>query len=289
VSKKLTKVEFTNLDKVLYPKPKIKKSQIIQHFIKMAPRMLECLAERPVVLTRFPDGVDKEGFYEKDAPMGTPSWVKTFKRYSETAQREVNYIVCNDVDTLLWLANLAALEIHMTLSGTMSFLKPDFVLFDVDPEPPATFDDTVEVARALKEKLDSLRLRSYVKTSGKKGLHVVVPVVKEYSFEQLREFAHLIGKSLAKSIKNVVSEFPHSRDPGTVFIDYLQNSHGRTMVSPYSLRATPNATVSTPLEWDDIHKGLKPEDFNILTVQGIKKTPWKGLLKNRQKLEANLN
>lgn len=289
MSKKLTKVEFTNLDKILYPKSKIKKSQIIQHFIKMAPKMLECLAERPVVLTRFPDGVDREGFYEKDAPMGTPTWVKTFKRYSETAKREVNYIVCNDVDTLLWLANLAALEIHMTLSGTRSFLKPDFVLFDVDPEPPATFDDAIEAARVLKEKLDSLQLKSYVKTSGKKGLHAVVPVVKEYSFEQVREFAHLIGKSIAKSVKNVVSEFPRSRDPGTVFIDYLQNSHGRTMICPYSLRATPNATVSMPLEWDDIHKGLKPEEFNILTVQGIKKTPWKGLLKNRQRLEANLN
>lgn len=255
----------------------------------MAPRMLECLEDRPVVLTRFPDGVDKEGFYEKDAPKGTPSWVRTFKRYSETARREVNYIVCNDVDTLLWLANLAALEIHMTLSGTRSFLKPDFALFDVDPEPPASFDDAIEVAKAVKKKLDSLRLKSYVKTSGKKGLHIVVPIVKEYSFEQVREFAHLIGKSVAASMKNVVSEFPHSRDPGTVFVDYLQNSHGRTMICPYSLRATPNATVSTPLEWGDIHKGLKPEEFNILTVQGLKKTPWKGLLKHRQKLEANLD
>jgi bifunctional non-homologous end joining protein LigD len=289
VSEKLTNVEFTNLDKVLFPKSKIRKRQVIQHFIRMAPKMLECLAERPVVLTRFPDGVDKEGFYEKDAPQGTPPWVETFKRYSETAKREVNYIVCNDVDTLLWLANLAALEIHMTLSGTESFLKPDLVLFDIDPEPPATFDDAIEVAKVLKQKLDSLHLKSFVKTSGKKGLHVVIPIVKDYSFQQVREFAHVIGKSIANSMKSVVSEFSHSRDPGTVFIDYLQNSHGRTMICPYSLRATPSATVSTPLEWNNIHKGLKPEEFNILTVQEIKKTPWKGLLRKRQKLETNLN
>lgn len=235
MAKKLTKVEFTNLDKILYPKLKITKSQVIQHYIKMAPRMLEFLTDRPAVLTRFPDGVDKEGFYEKDAPMGAPSWVKTFKRYSETAKREVNYIVCNDVDTLLWLANLAALEIHMMLSGTKSFMKPDFVLFDVDPEPPATFDDAIETALVLKERLDSFHLRSYVKTSGKKGLHIVIPIEQEYSFEQVREFAHLIGKSIAKSMKKVVSEFPRSRDPGTVFVDYLQNSHGRTMICPYSL------------------------------------------------------
>jgi bifunctional non-homologous end joining protein LigD len=243
------------------------------------------LADRPIVLTRFPEGVDKEGFYEKDAPQGTPSWVKTYRRYSETADRDIDYIVCNDIDTLLWLANLAALEIHMTLSKTSSFQKPDLVLFDVDPEPPIDFDNVVEVALLLKTTLDRLRLKSYVKTSGKKGLHVVVPIVQEYTFQQAREFVHNIGKSLAKKSKIIVSEFSKSKDPGTVFIDYLQNSHGRTMTCPYSLRATPQATVSTPLKWDDLKKGLKPEKFNLSTMMKIQSNPWKGLLEDSQRLE----
>jgi bifunctional non-homologous end joining protein LigD len=281
----LTKVEFTNLNKVLYPEVGITKAQVIEYYIRIAPKMLDLLAKRPLSLTRFPDGVDKEGFYEKDIPKGTPPWVETFKRYSETAEREINYIVCNDLDTLLWLANLAALEMHMTLSTTDSFMSPDLALIDLDPEPPIGRDDIVQVALLLKERLEALGLRSYVKTSGKKGLHAVIPLVPEYTFRQTREFVHQIGKHLAKESDIAVAEFSRSREPGTVFIDYLQNSHGRTMVCPYSLRATPTATVSIPLEWRDIRKGLNPEDFNITTAREIDSNSWRDLLQDKQKLE----
>ena len=287
MTEKLTKVDFTNLDKILYPEMKITKAQVIEYYIKVAPKMLGFLANRPAVLNRFPNGVDKEGFYEKDAPSGTPPWVKIFKRYSEFAEREIAYILCNDLDTLVWLGNLAALEIHITLSKANTFESPDFVLLDIDPEPPIDFDEVVNVALSLKEKLDIKGLRSYVKTSGKKGLHVVIPVLEEHTFQQTREFAHDIGKQLAKESTVVVSEFPRSREPETVFIDYLQNSHGRTMISPYSLRATPQATVSTPLAWDDVKKGLKPEEFNLFTAAKLETSPWKGLLETRQRLEVN--
>lgn len=280
----LTRVSFTNLKKVLYPELGITKAQVIEYYIRIAPKVLALLAKRPLSLARFPDGVDKEGFYEKDIPMGTPPWVETFKRYSQTAQRDIHYIVCNDLDTLLWLANLAALEIHMTLSKTDSFESPDLALIDVDPEPPVGYDDVVEVALLLKEKLETLGLRSYVKTSGKKGLHAVIPIVHGYTFQQTREFVHQIGKRLAKESDIVVSEFSRSREPGTVFIDYLQNSHGRTMVCPYSLRATPRATLSMPLKWEDIRRGLNPEEFNITTVRDIDSNPWEDLLQDRQRL-----
>ena len=280
----VTKVNFTNLAKVLYPEHGITKAQVIEYYIRIAPRMLGLLAKRPLTLTRFPNGVDKPGFYEKDNPIGTPSWIETFKRYSETAQREINYIVCNDLDTLLWLANLAALEIHMTLSKTAPFENPDLALIDLDPEPPAGYDDVVEVALLLKEKLEASGLRSYVKTSGRKGLHVVVPIREGYTFRETREFVHQIGRSLEKESDIVVAEFSRSRDSGTIFIDYLQNSHGRTMICPYSLRATPNATLSMPLKWSDVRKGLNPEDFNILTARGIDSNPWKDLLQDKQKL-----
>ena len=282
----LTKVSFTNLEKILYPELAIKKSQVIEYYIRIAPRMLDFLKNRPLVLNRYPDGIGTEGFCEKDAPTGTPYWMETFEQHSETQQGDIHYIVCNNLDTLIWMANLAALEINSTLSPINTYDNPDQVFFDIDPEPPLTFDDVMEVAFLLKEILDGFNLTSYVKTSGKKGLHVVLPVVPCYNFKQIREFVHQVGKYMARNSDVVVSEFSRSRDPGTVFIDYLQNAKGRTMISPYSLRAVAQATVSTPLEWKELKKGLRPEAFNIFTVIKRTKDPWKGFLENRQKLDV---
>jgi bifunctional non-homologous end joining protein LigD len=287
MSEKLTKVKFTNLDKTIFPKLKITKAQVIEYYIKIAPKMLGFLADRPLVLTRFPDGIDHEGFYAKDAPQGTPSWVKTVKIYSETVKRDVNYVLGNDLDTLIWLANLAAIEIHMPLSKADSREKPDFAFFDIDPEPPATYKDATTVALLLKEKLDTLGLESYVKTSGKKGLHVLIPTVPEYAFRETRNFVHKLGQQLAKDHSLVVSELSETKKPDTVLVDYLQNSHGRTMVSPYSLRATSEATVSTPLEWREVEKGIKPTELNIFSVVKREKDPWKKIFENKQNLKVS--
>ncbi len=284
---KLTKVRFTNLDKILYPKSGIKKAQVIEYYIRVAPNMLKFLEDRPLVTTRYPDGIEQEGFYGKDAPKGTPEWVKTFRRYSKTAKRYLDYIVCNSLDTLLWLANLAALEIHIPLSKARSYEKPDIILFDVDPKPPADINDSIQVAEQLKEKLESLSLSSYVKTSGKKGLHVVVPIIPKYTYTKTREFVHQIGKYLKKENGLVVSEFFRSQEPGKVYIDYGQNSTGKTMVCPYSLRATENASASTPLAWNQLQKGLKPQEFNIFSVAEIKSNPWEGFWENKQELDVN--
>jgi len=286
MSKKLTKVEFTNLNKIIFPKLKIKKFKIIEYYIKTAPKMLGFLANRPLVLTRFPDGINQEGFYEKDAPHSTPYWVKTVKMHSETAKRDVNYVLCNNLDTLIWLANLATIEIHMPFSKADSREKPDMVFFDVDPEPPATYKDAATVALLIKEKLDKIGLESYVKTSGKKGLHVVIPIVREHVFRETRAFVHKIGQQLAKEQRLVVSEFTETKKPEKVFVDYLQNSHGRTMIAPYSLRATPEATVSTPLEWGEVEKGIKPTELNIFSVVKREKDPWKRIFENKQKLKV---
>ena len=287
MTERLTKVEFSNLDKILYPELRVTKAQVIEYCIKVAPKMLNLLTGRPIVMTRFPNGIDEEGFYEKDAPQGTPAWVKTFRRYSETAEREISYVLCDDLDTLLWLANLASLEIHMTLSKADSFENPDLVVFDLDPKPPADYDDVVEVALLIKERLDGLSLRSYVKTSGKKGLHIIMPIVKGYTFQQAREFVQKIAAYVGKQTEKVVAQRSRSDMLGKVYVDYVQNSHGRTMICPYSTRATPRATVSTPLEWSDVKKGLNPEEFNLFSVVKVSKSPWEGLLENRQKLEAS--
>jgi len=280
-----TKVKFTNLDKVLYPSLGITKQKVIEYYIKIAPLMLVFLEDRAITMNRFPDGINKEGFYEKDMPKGKPFWVKTFRRYSETANREIEYIVCNDVTTLAWLANLAALEINIPLSKRHSYENPDLILFDIDPEPPADFEDATHVTLLLKEKLDLLGLRSFVKTSGKKGLHVVIPIVPKYTYRQTRALVHQMGKILAKESDLAVSEFSQSRVRGKVFVDYMQNIRFKTMTCPYSLRADEQATVSTPLEWDEVQKGVKPKDFNIFSVLKREDNPWKDLFQHKQTLD----
>ena len=285
--RELTKVNLTNLDKILYPKNKVTKAQVIEYYVKMAPKMLPIIADRPLVLTRYPDGIegDKFSFFEKNAPEGTPKWVKIKTIYSQTSQRDVNYIVCNDLDTLIWLANLASLEIHMPFSRINALDKPDLLFFDIDPEPPATLSDAAEVALLLKDKLHDLGLTPFVKTSGKKGLHVVIPIVPEHSFEETRAFVHKIGIDLAKASDIVVSEFKDTKKPGKVFADYLQNSPMRTMVVPYSLRPTPEVTVSAPLEWSEVKKGINPSDYTISSVVKRTSNSWKDLFEKKCKLE----
>jgi bifunctional non-homologous end joining protein LigD len=189
------------------------------------------------------------------------------------------------LDTLIWLANLASLEIHMPFSKINTLDKPDLLFFDIDPEPPATLSDAAEVAVLLKDKLFDLGLTPFVKTSGKKGLHVVIPIVPEHTFEEARAFVHKIGIDLAKESDIVVSEFKDTKKPGKVFADYLQNSPLRTMVVPYSLRPTPQASVSTPLEWTEIKKGINPSDFTIFSVVERKLDPWKNIFEKSVKLE----
>jgi len=280
----LTRVRFTNLEKVLYPKDRITKGEVISYYIRTAPQILPFLSGRPLTMHRFPGGIGGEDFYEKDAPGGTPDYVEIFTRYSETSGRDVHFVMCNNLDTLLWLANLASLELHIALSKAASYTSPDLLLFDIDPEPPLLFDAAIDVAHAVRGELERCGIRPYVKTSGKKGLHVVVPLVPGYRFEETRDFAHRVGKKIAQQIPFAVSEFPRSRDPGTVFVDYLQNAHGKTMAAPYSLKATPAATVSAPLDWDELRHGVRPEDFNIKTMLVRKEELWRGMLDDRQEI-----
>jgi bifunctional non-homologous end joining protein LigD len=283
----LTKVELKNLNKVFYPKNSVTKGQVVEYYIRVAPKILPVIVDRPLVLTRYPDGIEgnKVSFFEKNAPKGTPDWVKTKKIYSPTSKRDVYYIVCNDLDTLIWLANLAALEIHMPFSKVDNLDQPDLLFFDVDPEPPATLSDAAEAALLLKDKILDLGLTPYVKTSGKKGLHVIIPIVPEHTFEEARAFVHEVGVELAKESDMIVSEFKDTKKPGKVFADYLQNSPLRTMVVPYSLRPTSDATVSTPLEWGEVKKGINPSDYTIFNVAKRSSNPWKDIFEKRCKLE----
>jgi bifunctional non-homologous end joining protein LigD len=287
--KSLTKVKLKNLDKCFYPDAGVTKGMVVEYYIKMAPKILPVIVNRPLVLTRYPDGIKdaqlgKTSFFEKNAPEGTPDWVKTYTIYSPTAQRDVHYVICNDLDTLIWLANLASLEIHMPFSTVKDIDRPDLLFFDVDPEPPATLSDAAEVALLLKDKVQSLGLTPFVKTSGKKGLHIVIPIEPEHTFEKVRAFVHAIGVELTKESDLVVSEFKDTKKPGKVFVDYLQNSPMRTMVIPYSLRPTVEATVSAPLEWSEVKRGINPSDYTIFTVAKRAENPWRGIFEKKASL-----
>lgn len=285
MSRAKTRVELTNLEKVLFEEPGITKAKVLEYYVRIAPKILPVVRDRPLSLKRYPDGIGKAGFYEKNAPLGTPSWVKTFRVHSDSSDKDTNYIVCNELDTLLWLANLATIEIHMPLSTAGHYDKPDLILFDLDPEPPAGIAEAIETALLLKEKLGNEELRGYPKTSGKKGVHVIVPIALGPTFKEVRDFVRGVGKWLAREVGFVRSERSQTKDAGTVFIDYLQNAQGRTVVAPYSLRATREATVSMPLAWEDLRKGISPGDFTLFNVPGKPKTdPWADLFTTRQKL-----
>jgi bifunctional non-homologous end joining protein LigD len=276
---KLTRVQFTNLEKVLYPVVGVRKLDVVKYYIKVAPMMLPFLEERALVVTRYPDGVETQGFYGKDAPQGTPDWVKLHHSYSEAAGRELDYIVCDDLDTLIWLANLAALELHIPLARIDKLDHPDIILFDLDPQPPAGMAEAGRVARLIREKLKEKGLKAWVKTSGKRGLHIIAPTDRKETFDETRAYAHKLGIELAKETGIVFSEKAQKR-PGTVYLDYPQNGHGRTMACPYSLRATPTATVSTPLTWDEL-EGLDPSKLRIDNVLD-RVDVWKGFWKTKK-------
>jgi bifunctional non-homologous end joining protein LigD len=279
---RLTKVQFTNLEKVLYPAVGIRKLDVVKYYIKVAPRMLPFLEGRALVVTRYPEGVEAEGFYGKDAPQGTPDWVKLHHTYSEAAGRELDYIVCDNLDTLVWLANLAALELHIPLARIDKPDHPDIVLFDLDPQPPVGMAEAGRVARLIREKLKARGLTAWVKTSGKRGLHIVAPTNRKETFDETRAYAHKVGIELAKETGIVSSEKAQKRS-GTVYIDYPQNGHGRTMACPYSLRATPTATVSSPITWEELD-GLDPNKYMMGNVPD-KADAWKSFWKSQKSVK----
>ncbi len=281
-----TKAPITYPDRVLIPVAGLTRLDMVEYYLRAAPLLRTYLRGRPLTLHRFPGGVDKNGFYEKDAPAGTPAFVETFTHRAEAPGRDVRFVLCNNLDTLAWLANLAALELHATLSRAGSYDSPDLLFVDIDPEPPFDFDEVIGIARVVGDHLEARGLRPFVKTSGKKGLHVVVPLAAGHTFDDVREFAHDVGKAGARDTPHFVAEFARSREAGTVFVDYLQNAPGKTMVAPYSLRATPGATVSAPLLWEELRHGVRPEDFTYKTILSRKEDPWRDLFEDRQRLPS---
>jgi bifunctional non-homologous end joining protein LigD len=252
--------------KVFWPAEGYTKGDLIAYYERVAPLMLPYLEDRPLVLTRFPDGINGKSFYQKDAPEFAPAWVRTERIYSKDTERDIAYLVVDDVEMLRYVANSAAIPVHVWASRVPSLERPDWLVLDLDPKG-APFTDVVKVALALRRILDGLELPSYVKTSGATGLHILLPLGARYTYEQARNFARLLavlGVEAEPEISTVAR--PLRSRGGKVYIDFGQNGHGQTIVAPYSLRPLPGAPASCPLQWREVTARLDPARFNLATI-----------------------
>ena len=322
---------FSNLDKVYWPtttgglleKQQLTKGNLIEYYENVSKYILPHLRNRPLSLKRYPDGIMGKTFYHKNWIHKKPDYVKTIKVFSESKSDIVNYLICNNKETLLWLANLGCIEMHSWYSKVHDFDAcnsaadcsdptplveqkcgldtPDFIVFDLDPyiysgkekegqEPEYNtkgFEATVDVALDLKDLLDELHIKSYIKTSGKTGLHIFVPVAPIYGYNQTRTFAQIIGKMLIQRNPNKITmDWNSSNRRGKVFFDYNQNSKGKTLASIFSVRPTLSATVSMPIEWREL-ANVRPADFTLLNVPAIismGRNAWSNIYQKRQDL-----
>jgi bifunctional non-homologous end joining protein LigD len=260
------KIAVSNLDKVMYPAAHFTKGQVIDYYIRVAPYLLPHLKDRPVTLKRFPDGVQGKFFFEKDAPRFTPAWVRKFPVPRRNGGADIEYIVVDDLATLVWLGNLASLELHPFLHRVSNLDLPRSVVFDLDPGEGAGVLECARVAFLLRELLDELKLQAYAKVSGSKGLQVYVPLNRKAHYSSTQAFARAVAELLAsRHPETIVSEMPKHLRASKVFIDWSQNSDFKTTVSVYSLRAkTDRPFVSLPVEWDELSKAVKAGDAQRL-------------------------
>ena len=259
-------VKLTNLKKMFWPADGYTKGDLVAYYERVAPLLLPYLSDRPLVLTRYPDGITGKSFFQKDAPEFTPAWVRTERVYSKDAEREIDYFVVDDVESLRYVANSGTIPLHLWASRLGSLERPDWLVLDLDPKG-APFTDVVKVARALHRILDDLELPSYPKTSGATGLHILIPLGARYTYDEVRTFARLLavlGVEAEPEISTIAR--PIRSRGGKVYIDFGQNGHGQTIVAPFSLRPLPGAPASCPLAWSEVTARLDPARFTMTTL-----------------------
>ena len=259
-------VVLSNLDKVFWPDEGYTKGDLIAFYRTVAPWMLPYLEDRPLVMTRYPDGIGGKSFFQKDAPVFAPDWIRTEVVYSDDAEREIRYFVADDADALAYVANLGTIPLHVWASRIATLEQPDWAIMDLDPKE-APFTDVVTVAQAARDLCEAIGLPCYVKTSGSSGLHVLLPLGRRCSHDQARQIAELLARVLARQLPDIatIKRLPTQRE-GKVYLDYLQNGRGKLLVAPFSVRPLPGAPVSTPLEWDEVTPDLDIRRFTIRTV-----------------------
>ena len=264
-------LKLSNLEKVLYPAAGFTKKDVIDYYARIAPAIIPHLAGRALTRKRYPDGVDGEPFFEKNAPMHKPEWVKTAPIWSGRNRRTVNYVVADDLATLVWLANLAALELHPSLALAKDITCPTEMVFDLDPGPPANIVQCCQVALWLREIFEHFGLQSFPKTSGSKGLQIYVPLNTPTTYDATKMFSHALAQLMEHDHRDLVlSEMSKQARTGKVFVDWSQNDEHKTTVAVYSLRAREHPTVSTPVTWEEVERAFKKKDAGLLVFEAPK-------------------
>ncbi len=260
------RLKLTNLDKVLWPEEGYTKGDLISYYREVCEYILPYLKDRPESLHRHPNGIDQKGFFQKDMPAETPDWIQTCSVYSPTHGKDVRYLVCQEEATLIYLANLACIEINPWSSRTHSLDRPDFIVLDLDPLD-IDFKYVVECANITHAILTDLEIPSYCKTTGSRGMHIYIPMESRYTYQQAKQFAELLARLVHSQYPAVTSlERMPAKRRGKIYLDFLQNRDGQTLAAPYSARPKPHGTVSTPLLWEEVNEHLNPRAFTIKTI-----------------------
>jgi bifunctional non-homologous end joining protein LigD len=281
-------VQFTNTDKIFWPDESYTKGDLLSYYEAVAPYMLPYLADRPLVMTRYPDGIDGKSFYQKDAPGFAPDWVRTVTVWSDSSERELDYFVADNAESLLYIVNLGTIPIHVWGSRVSSLELPDWCIIDLDPKE-APFTAVVEVAKVLHALCEDIGLPNYVKTSGSTGLHVLIPLARQVTYEQCRTLANLLAKVVVAEVPELATlERVITARDDKVYLDWLQNRRGQLIVAPYCVRPLPHAPVSAPLEWREVNKRLRIEKHTVRSVPKrlakLKRDPMAGLLEDKPDL-----
>jgi bifunctional non-homologous end joining protein LigD len=285
-------ISFSNLKKIYWPGEKYTKGDLIDYYRAIWPWMSVYLSNRPLVMTRFPDGIEGKSFYQKDAPEFAPDWIRTHPIWSEDTQRDIRYFVCDSIDALLYVANLGSIPMHIWNSRVGSLELPDWCVIDLDPKE-APFSDVVRTALAMHVLCDSIGLPNYVKTTGKTGLHILLPLGRQVTYAQCRTLGELLARVVLRELGSIATITRHvTRRGDKVYLDYLQNRHGQLIVSPFSVRPLPGASVSMPLEWEEVNQSLNPRDYTIKTaierMERLGRDPAAQVLEDRPDLSAVL-
>ena len=264
-------VEITHPDKIYFPKDKVSKKMVAAYYQSIASYILPYLKDRPESLKRNPNGIDDAGFFHKDAGEKAPDFIKSFAVYSASSKKEIDYIICNDKATLAYLNNLGCIELNPWHSSINFPDNPDYMIIDIDPSEKNSFNQVIETANAFKKILDKAGAKGFCKTSGSTGLHIYVPMKKKYGYEEVKNFALLLCTIVQEMIPDFTTLERNLKKRGNkkIYLDYLQNSSGQTISSVYSLRPKNGATVSMPLHWREVKKGLLPNQFTIFNAAKI--------------------
>ncbi len=286
-------VMVTNPDKVFWPKEGYTKGQLVQYYRAVSPWLLVYLLDRPLVLTRHPDGIEGKSFYQKDAPAFVPDWIRRETLWSEQAQRDVHYFVADDVESLSYIINMGTIALHIWSSRMSTLERPDWCVIDLDPKG-ASFADVLRIARAIRVLCQQITLPAYPKTSGSTGLHVLIPLGRALTYEQSRALGELIARVIVQQLPQIatIARTVSARE-GKVYIDYLQNGHGRLLVAPYSVRPLPGAPVSMPVSWREVNARLRNLNYTIANaparMKRLKHEPLVAVIEQQPDLVKALN